>query len=66
MEINTSAKRATPKAIMSFVFMVLLMYYKMKLSMLILNAIVFMTMRYNLTEFEILLISGILCAMEAV
>ena len=66
MEINTRAKRATPKAIMSFVFMVLLLYYKMKLTMLILNAIVFMILRNNMTDLEILMISGILCAMEAV
>jgi hypothetical protein len=46
--------------------MVLLLYYKMKLTMLILNAIVFMILRNNMTELEILLLSGIVCAMEAV
>jgi len=61
METITSTRSDTPKAIMSFVFMVLLVYYKMKLIVYMIYAMLFALICNNE---GLLLVSICVCIMD--
>jgi len=61
---RTRINSETPKAIISFVFMVLLLYYKIRYIVFVTNALAFSILANSLNPEAILVLSAVVCGVD--